>query len=226
VEAEVENDPLTTSESDEEDLDEEEEDFEEQEMKQPSRKSGKSYKSNKHAQKYLLVKSAYIKRCGTVSLYPDPEHQTLNIYDSPILAVTFTELHTIYLILDTGATTSLAKETKVKALGLKIHPTAHRAVQVDGKSTLKVVGEIHTCFTRGATVLTFSALVVSGLATDFLAGTNFLIENDVTINMARQKVTIGDSLTVPTTPNTVLQLERMSNHNLVSVSKHTQVHPI
>ena len=225
VEAEVENDPLTTSESDEEDLDEEEEDFEEQEMKQPSRKSGKSYKSNKHAQNYLLVKPAYIKLCGTVSLYPDPEHQTLNIYDSPILAVTFTESHTIYLILDTGATTSLAKETKVKALGLKIHPTAHRAVQVDGKSTLKVVGEIHTCFTRGATVLTFSALVVSGLATDFLAGTNFLIENDVTINMARQKVTIGDSLTVPTTPNTVLQLEKMSNHNLVSISKHTQVHP-
>ena len=100
---------------------------------------------------------------------------------------------------------------------MKILPTSHRAVQVDGKSTLKVVGEVHTSFTRGSTVLHFSALVVAGLATDFLAGTNFIIENEVTINMAKKKVTIGDSLTVPTTPNIVLKLDHLSQHNLVSV---------
>ena len=79
----------------------------------------------------------------------------------------------------------MAKEEKVRSLGLKIHKTSHKAVQVDGKSTLKVVGEVHTTFARGSTLLNFSALVVSDLVTDFLAGTNFIIENEVTINMAR-----------------------------------------
>ena len=170
-----------------------------------------------------LVSPARI-RSGVVSLYSDSPHRTLNIYDSPILAVSH-DSKTVYLILDTGATTSLVKEAKARSLGLKILPTAHRAVQVDGKSTLKVVGEVHTYFTRGTTVLHFSALVVAGLVTDFLAGTNFIIENDVTISMAKKKVTIGDSLTVPTTPNTVLQLDHLSKHNLVSVSRRTEVHP-
>ena len=170
-----------------------------------------------------LVSPAYI-RSGVVSLYSEPYHQALNIYDSPILTLTH-DSRTVYLVLDTGATTSLAKESKIRALGLKILPTSHRAVQVDGKSTLKVVGEVHTSFTRGSTVLHFSALVVAGLATDFLAGTNFIIENEVTINMAKKKVTIGDSLTVPTTPNIVLKLDHLSQHNLVSVSKRTEVHP-
>ena len=43
--------------------------------------------------------------------------------------------------------------------------------------------------------------------------------------MAKKKVTIGDSLTVPTTPNTVLQLDHLSKHNLVAVSRRTEVHP-
>ena len=162
-------------------------------------------------------------RSGVVSLYPEP-NQTLKIYDSPVLALSHGS-HTVYLILDTGATTSMAKEEKVRSLGLKIHKTSHKAVQVDGKSTLKVVGEVHTTFARGSTLLNFSALVVSDLVTDFLAGTNFIIENEVTINMAKRKVTIGDNLTVPTTPNTVLQLDRLSSHNLVSVSRRTEVHP-
>ena len=172
---------------------------------------------------WRLVSPAHI-RSGVVSLYSESHHQSLNIYDSPILVLSH-DSNTVYLTLDTGATTSLAKEEKVRALGLKILPTSHRAVQVDGKSTLKVVGEVHTLFTRGTTVLPFSALVVAGLVTDFLAGTNFIIENDVTISMAKKKVTIGDTLTLPTTPITVLQLDRLSKHNLVSVTRRTEVHP-
>ena len=53
-----------------------------------------------------LVSPAHI-RSGVVSLYSEPYHQTLNIYDSPILALSHNS-RTVYLILDTGATTSLA----------------------------------------------------------------------------------------------------------------------
>ena len=225
VEVQEEDDFPTTSESEEEDPEGEED---HDEAAQPLIKPGKSYKANKHDSKYPLVSPAQIRATGIVSLYPDPNEQTLNIYDSPILTLTHTKdkgERTVYLILDTGATTSLAKLAKVKALGLKIYPTAHRAVQVDGQSTLKVVGEVHTYFTRGTTVLSFSALVVADLVTDFLAGTNFIIENDVTISMAKKKVTIGDALTVPTTPNTVLQLDHLSKHNLVSVTRRIEVHP-
>ena len=43
-----------------------------------------------------LVSPAYI-RSGVVSLYSEPYHQALNIYDSPILALTH-DSRTVYLI--------------------------------------------------------------------------------------------------------------------------------
>ena len=212
----VDEDVFTTSEDEEQESESDVEDH------KPSQKSGKSYKSNKHESKYPIVSPHAQIRAGVVSLYPN--NQTLKIYESPILAVAHIK-GTVYLVLDTGATTSLMKESKAKAMGLKIQPTSHKAVQVDGQSKLEVVGEVHTSFQRSSKELTFSALVVAGLATDFLAGTNFIIENDVTISMAKNKVTIGDTLTVPTASNTVLQLDQLSKHNLVSVNKRTEIHP-
>ena len=85
----------------------------------------------------------------------------------------------MHLVLDTGATASLMSLEKAKELNLKILPTVHKAVQVDGVSGLKVLGEVHTEFQRGDLTFQFSGLVVNRLGTDVLAGTGFHLENDV-----------------------------------------------
>ena len=54
----------------------------------------------------------------------------VNIYDSPILAVTKNST-TVYLVLDYGATSSLITMRKATELGLRINHTYHTAVQVD-----------------------------------------------------------------------------------------------
>ena len=68
-----------------------------------------------------------------------------------------------------------------------MHPTAHKAVQIDG-TKLSVVGEIHVTFNRDSVSLTFSALVVNDTCCDILAGTGFQKENDVYSRMATDKI--------------------------------------
>ena len=97
----------------------------------------------------------------------------INIYESPILSVRHNNT-TVHIVLDTGATASLISLAKAKELKLKIAPTKHRAIQVDGISNLVVMGETHTCFQRGNLDLQFSGLVVNDLGTDVLGGTNFI----------------------------------------------------
>ena len=97
---------------------------------------------------------------------------------------------TIHIVLDTGATASLISLAKAMELKLKILPTVHRAVQVDGVSNLKVLGEVHTEFSRGTLVLHFSGLVVNGLGTDILGGTNFHKENNIYSRMDKDTIVI------------------------------------
>ena len=104
---------------------------------------------------------------------------------SPVLACSTADGQTIYLTLDTGATTSLISLNKANALNLKISKSTNTAVQVDGQSNLHVIGEVNTVFYRGSTELVFRALVVANLGTDILAGTNFIVTNDVTCSQSK-----------------------------------------
>ena len=47
----------------------------------------------------------------------------------------------IYLLLDTGATSSLVTKSKADELNLQIHSTTHKAIQIDGETNLKVLGK-------------------------------------------------------------------------------------
>ena len=185
-------------------------------------------KANTSTKKYPVI-SPFMISSTTVILDSDTDvnrdNRRINIYDSPTLAVKH-ESTTVYIVLDCGATTSLASKKKITELSLQILPTKHKAVQVDGHSPLSVVGEVHASFWRGKTELKFSALVVDNLATDFLGGTNFLIENDIAIMMSKNTIKIGESQTVPLTTATVLELDQLDNrHRLVSVTAKVQVHP-
>ena len=130
----------------------------------------------------------------------------INIYESPILTATY-KSKTVHLVLDTGATASLISLSKATELKLTILPTTHKAVQVDGISDLKLLGEIHTEFTRGNLTLQFSGLVVNKLGTDILAGTNFHKENDVYSRMAKDMIVVKGTNIFQSTPVEIMKLD-------------------
>ena len=127
---------------------------------------------------------------------------------------------TVHCVLDSGATASLISLQKVRDLKLKVWPTVHTAVQVDGISGLKVLGEVHTEFQRGNLTLYFSALVVNKLGTDVLGGTNFLKENDIHSRMAKNTIVIKGTNIFNSTPVQILQMDQSaSKPQLISVNK-------
>ena len=109
---------------------------------------------------------------------------------------------------------------KAQQLKLKIWPTVHRAVQVDGISGLRVLGEVHTEFTRGALILYFSALVVNKLGTDVLGGMNFLKDNDIYARMAKDTIVIHGTNVFRSTPVEIFKMDQNSSQvQLVRVNR-------
>ena len=143
----------------------------------------------------------------------------INIYESPILTAKHGNI-AVHCVLDSGATASLISLRKAKQLKLVISPTMHKAIQVDGISDLKILGEVHTQFTRGDLTLFFNALVVNKLGTDILGGTNFLKDNDIYSRMAKDTIVIKGSNTFQSTPATILEMDmNSSSAQLVRVQK-------
>ena len=59
---------------------------------------------------------------------------------------------------------------------------------------LKVIGETHLVLSRGGTNLHLDALVVEDLDVEVLAGTPFLVSNDISIRPAKSQITIGETV--------------------------------
>ena len=133
----------------------------------------------------------------------------INVYDSPILLVNNAAGVLIYILLDTGATTSLMRLDIAVKLNLKIIPTKHRVVQIDGELNLKVLGEVHTKFFRKGISVSFSGLVVNKMGTPVVGGTNFHVENDITSRMATNSISIGSSITVQSASPTAMKVEEI-----------------
>ena len=151
----------------------------------------------------------------------------MSITESPILAASYFD-QTVYLVLDTGATASLISLRQAQSLNLKIYPTSHKAIQVDGESDLPITGEVHTVFKRGSASLTFNALVVKHLSVDILAGTSFHKENDVFSRMSKGTIHIGDNIVVQSTPPALLRIHEpnpRTKHFLVQVMKTITILP-
>ena len=130
--------------------------------------------------------------------------------------------NTVHIVLDSGATASLICAPEAERLKLKIWPTLHRAVQVDGVTGLKVLGEVHTEFRRGDLTLTFDALVVNKLGTLVLGGTNFLIDNDIYCRMANNTIVIKGTNIFSSTSAEILKMDQHARPKLVKVDR-TQV---
>ena len=102
----------------------------------------------------------------------------------------FYKHHPLRLTLDTGAETSMIKSSVARSIGATIVKSSQQALQADGMTPLVVAGETHLLLSRADKQLGLDALVVDDLDVDVLAGTPFLIANDIT---ALCQVRIQDS---------------------------------
>ena len=98
------------------------------------------------------------------------------------------------LTLDSGAETNMIRETVAKSIGAKICISSQLARQADGLTPLNVIGETHLVLSRGGTNLHLDALVVEDLDVEVLAGTPFLVSNDISIRPAKSQITIGETV--------------------------------
>ena len=105
----------------------------------------------------------------------------------------FYKHHPLRLTLDTGVETSMIKSSVARSIGATIVKSSQQALQADGMTPLAVAGETHLTLSRADKQLGLDALVVDDLDVDVLAGTPFLISNDITVRPALSQVRIQDS---------------------------------
>ncbi|CAG2247139.1 unnamed protein product [Mytilus edulis] len=92
----------------------------------------------------------------------------VQVRQSPYLDVFHTHYNT-RLTIDSGATGNMLRASAAKRMGIEIKSSSQSAHQADGSSPLKVIGEVHTNFTRDGRELHFEGLVVETLDVDILA---------------------------------------------------------
>ena len=100
---------------------------------------------------------------------------------------------TITTHLDTGAETSMIKASVAHSIATPIVKTSQQALQADGVTPLVIVGETYLTLLRAGKHLILAALVVEDLAVDVLAGTRFMITNDISVRPAKGQVLIQGS---------------------------------
>ena len=111
--------------------------------------------------------------------------------------------HSLKLTLDTGAKTSMIKASVAHSIAAPIVKTSQQALQADGVTPLVVVGETHLALSRAGKHLTLDALVVEDLDVDVLAGTPFMITNDISVRPAKGQFLSKAPKYWPTIPSQV-----------------------
>ncbi len=124
---------------------------------------------------------SYRVKCSTTN--------RVSVKQSPHLKAFF-DYHPLLLTLDIGAETSMIKTSVAKEIGASTQITTQKALQADGVTQLKVVGEVHLTLSRSNLSLHLDALVVDNLDVDVLAGTPFMVTNDISLRPAKQQVTV------------------------------------
>ena len=87
----------------------------------------------------------------------------------------------------------MIKASVARSIDDPIVKTSQQALQVDGVTPLAVVGETRLALSRADERLTLDALVVEDLDVDVLAGTPFMIANDISVRPAKREVLIQGS---------------------------------
>ena len=126
-----------------------------------------------------------------VSVSHDSQVRRVDVEHSPVLFAEYGK-HYVPLTIDCGAESNLIKKSFANYLGVPIQRTTCTASQADGKSNLKIVGEVHCNFKFRNIDLKFNGLVAESLQDDVIAGMPFQATNDVYPRPAHKKIYIGD----------------------------------
>ena len=106
------------------------------------------------------------------------------------------------MTLDSGATVSFIILPEATRLGMKIHKASQLVSQADGETKLHVIGEVHDTLIRGDIKFSFNALVVRKLNdASILAGMNFLIENKISQEPFKHRITVQGKYYIEETPS-------------------------
>ena len=98
-------------------------------------------------------------------------------------------------MIDSGATSNLIKESTAHFIKCPISKSSQVAVQADGQSELKVIGETRLVFSLDNFTFIFEGLVVDHLDVDILAGIPFMTVNDISIRPAKHQVILSNAST-------------------------------
>ena len=90
----------------------------------------------------------------------------------------------------------MIKTSIAKDIGAIIKKSNQTALQADGLTPLKIIGETHLTLSRGNKTLKLQDLVVNELDVDILAGIPFMTANDVSVRPAKQEIIIDESTVV------------------------------
>ena len=96
------------------------------------------------------------------------------------------------LLLDDGAEANLVTRSKCVEIGAKILPTSQCAVQADGVTPLKTVGETHFAIKLSHHICKFSGLVVEHLDSPIVAGIPFLADHDIYVRPSTRTVYMSE----------------------------------
>ena len=99
--------------------------------------------------------------------------------------------HTLKVLIDTGATSTVVSYSFVRRVGIKLLPTKHTARQLD-QSALHVVGEVRFTISFGKLELIVEGIVNNSVDCDILAGIPFCKDNDVDVLCRRELISIGN----------------------------------
>ena len=123
----------------------------------------------------------------------------------------------------------MIKTAVAEQIGAPIQKTKQTALQADGITPLAVVGEVHLDLRRNANKLHLDALVVNDLDVDILAGTPFVVTNDIFIRPSKHQITIQDSNIIyyspSSTPTHANHIRRAQAHILRAPSTTSVIWP-
>ena len=122
----------------------------------------------------------------------EPAVRRVSIVQSPVLN-TFYHEHPVQLTLDTGATSNMVCASSAQLYCFPITLASQMARQADGVTPMDVIGEVHCSLTRGQWTFELDALVVHHLDVDILAGSPFMVRNDISVCPAKRQIEIGGS---------------------------------
>ena len=99
----------------------------------------------------------------------------------------------VSVLLSSGSKTNLVRTSFANKVQFPIQPSAQVEYQYNSMTTYTVKGKVSCQLSKEHHVIQLDALVVDELPADVLAGSPFLVTNDISVRPAKCQIIIGDS---------------------------------